>query len=459
MTIRQNIVLGILILIVIRGVSLSSLPFLDTTEARYAEISRIMVETQNWTTPQFDYNVPFWGKPPLYTWASAAFVKLFGNSELALRLPHFLVSILSIFLVAFFAKKVRINPITTAFILMSSLGFFMASGMVMTEALLTFSMIASMVGFYLGWFAQRSWAYLGFVGLGLGLLAKGPIILVLVGLAIFIWLVANYGLIQGFRELFRRLPFISGMGVTLLVALPWYLAAELATPGFIDYFIIGEHWSRFTTSGWEGDLYGTAHDEPRGMIWVYWIAVAFPWSFIFFYHLFKRQKSTWFAFKAFNKEKPLTSFLLIWACVPMILFTFAGNILPIYVMPGIPAFALLFAKCVEFTSKRLIAIGLVVPIALFCVLVTAPNLIEHRTDKWLLENTETSTPIYYFSGISFSGRYYSNGTAKVYEPNNHPDAFYLVIEKHFVKELLNDNAGCIEKARNKRKLLFKCNVS
>ena len=46
-------------------------PLFDTTEARYGEIARIMYETQNWVTPQFDYNIPFWGKPPMQTWLSA----------------------------------------------------------------------------------------------------------------------------------------------------------------------------------------------------------------------------------------------------------------------------------------------------------------------------------------------------------------------------------------------------
>ncbi|MEE4277314.1 MAG: hypothetical protein V2I82_02480 [Halieaceae bacterium] len=40
-----------------------TLPLMDTTEARYAEIARIMVESGDWITPQFSLGVPFWGKP------------------------------------------------------------------------------------------------------------------------------------------------------------------------------------------------------------------------------------------------------------------------------------------------------------------------------------------------------------------------------------------------------------
>ncbi len=60
---------------------------MDTTESRYAEIARKMLETGDWLMPQFDYGVPFWGKPPLSTWLSAASMAAFGVNEFAARLP------------------------------------------------------------------------------------------------------------------------------------------------------------------------------------------------------------------------------------------------------------------------------------------------------------------------------------------------------------------------------------
>jgi hypothetical protein len=47
------------------------IPLLDKTEARYAEIARIMWDTNQWIMPQIDYGIPFWAKPPLSTWLSA----------------------------------------------------------------------------------------------------------------------------------------------------------------------------------------------------------------------------------------------------------------------------------------------------------------------------------------------------------------------------------------------------
>ena len=68
-----------------------SIPLMDKTEARYAEISRIMEETNDFITPQIDYNVPFWAKPPLSTWLSALSIKVFGENEFAVRFPYLLL--------------------------------------------------------------------------------------------------------------------------------------------------------------------------------------------------------------------------------------------------------------------------------------------------------------------------------------------------------------------------------
>ena len=63
--------------ILVRFISLGLYPVNDTTEARYSEIARKMFELNDWITPWFDYNVPFWGKPPLATWLSATSFSLF----------------------------------------------------------------------------------------------------------------------------------------------------------------------------------------------------------------------------------------------------------------------------------------------------------------------------------------------------------------------------------------------
>ncbi|MCL6285850.1 phospholipid carrier-dependent glycosyltransferase [Ruegeria sp. 2012CJ41-6] len=92
-SIQQRFLFGFLAtLLGIRLVLIFWLPITDTNEARYAEIARKMLETGDWITPQFDYGVPFWGKPPLHTWFSAIGMKVFDVGHFGARLPILLLS-------------------------------------------------------------------------------------------------------------------------------------------------------------------------------------------------------------------------------------------------------------------------------------------------------------------------------------------------------------------------------
>ena len=241
-------------LLLIRLVTLGFYPLMDTTESRYGEMARLMVETGNWLTPQFSYGVPFWGKPPLQTWMSAASISMFENNEFFLRLPHFLAGVVVLYLIYRFAKHYQIPAMSSIIILTSTVVFYISAGAVMTDMGLTLGITLAMIGFYLSWQGKMAWGYLGFIGLAIGMLAKGPVTLVLFAIGVGVWLFWQYGFIKPWKLLWQRTPLISGLLLMLALCLPWYIAAEHATPGFLKYFIIGEHWDRFVDSGWKGDL-------------------------------------------------------------------------------------------------------------------------------------------------------------------------------------------------------------
>jgi 4-amino-4-deoxy-L-arabinose transferase-like glycosyltransferase len=93
----------------------------------------------------------------------------------------------------------------------------------------------------------------------------------------------------------------SGLLLMSLIAVPWYYLAEQETKGFLEYFIIGEHFKRFFDSdGWDGDKYGFAKTQPLGIIWVFLFAFAFPWIQILAVHLWKSRrdifKEKWVSF-------------------------------------------------------------------------------------------------------------------------------------------------------------------
>ena len=129
------------LLVFIRAFFNASLPLMDQTEARYAEIARLMVDTQNWIVLQIDYNIPFWAKPPLSTWAAAISIFLFGFHSFFVRLPYFIVNIaLALGIPKVFPVQ-KVPPYLLSIILFTLPEFYLHSGVVSTDVFLNLSIL------------------------------------------------------------------------------------------------------------------------------------------------------------------------------------------------------------------------------------------------------------------------------------------------------------------------------
>lgn len=397
-------------------------PLADTAEARYGEIARKMLETGDWITPQFSYGVPFWAKPPLSTWLSAFSMKLFGVNEFAARLPSLLLGFGMLWLVwQWLAARRGRDFALVAVTILAGLGlFFMAGGAVMTDSSLAFCTTLTMIAFWQALHtSQRYWGYLLFVGLGAGLLAKGPLVGVLTFMPIVPWVIAR----GNWREVWRRIPWFSGTLLMLAIALPWYLLAERKTPGFLAYFILGEHFGRFLNPGWTGDRYGNAHSEPLGTIWLYWLGAAFPWSLVIVARsktLLQRRRE-WLA-----DDEGFVSYLLWWSFVSIVFFTFSRNIIWTYALPALPAFAVLVAELLHRLDTgrgcdRLLRLSVATPLALLLV-----GIIYAAGDHTLLKPSQRDSAklymqlrpsadsgLYYYRRRYYAGEFYSAGKAAV----------------------------------------------
>jgi len=461
-------------LFICRIISICFIPINDPTEARYGEIARKMLETGNWVTLQHDYGVPFWAKPPLSTWFSALSMKVFGVNEFAARLPGLLLSIGILWLIWGLAKKHSgsVVAMVSVLVLVSTLYFFIDAGAVMTDPSLLFCTTLSIVAF---WYAfvdrNKLWSYVFFIGLGLGLLAKGPIAIVLVGMPLFFWVLLR----NAWVNLWNRLPWIKGTLITAAIALPWYVLAELRTPGFLNYFIVGENISRFLKPGWTGDKYGLAHNEPWGKIWVYAIAGIFPWSIIGPTWLVKYWKKIP---SFYQDEDGWMSYLILCMVVPLLFFTFASNIIYPYVFPSLPAFALVFAETWNRSSKfeastqwiiRLSVISGLIFLGATLLFQLAPEMVA-KTQKpivssWIKRHPATGSNLVYWDyGTSFSAQFYSAGKVKSTKDSavlckllsNNLDN-YIAINSKEVSQIPNDLfAKCtvVQKERYKSKVML-----
>jgi hypothetical protein len=239
----------------------------------------------------------------------------------------------------------------------------------------------------------------------------------------------------------------------LAIALPWYLLAEAKSPGFLEYFIVGEHFQRFLVSGWKGDLYGSGHEQPRGMIWLYWFFFTLPWSPLL---LFAAGRSL-IARKSPIPADRLLLFALLWMVSPMLLFTMAGNILAAYVLPGLPAVGLLMVKLIAegYAGKGrfllLVGPALLLSASIYAALVAAN---EHSDKALLAEARDSGDAIFYYRERPYSGQYYSNGRARIVDEFPEQERFYLVIEHD--RELAEIAEHCELRAENHDRKMYFC---
>jgi 4-amino-4-deoxy-L-arabinose transferase-like glycosyltransferase len=444
----RAVVVLIGLLLLARLIGMAAVPLMDTTEARYGEIGRKMAELNDWVTPWFDYGVPYWGKPPLAFWVTAISFKLFGVNEFDARLPHLICSILIVGVVAWLARRRdRDAALPTVALMSGSFLYFISAGAVMTDIELVLGAVLAMAGFWLALeppagdraassAVQWNAGALFFGGLILGLLSKGPVALVLAGAPLFLWTLYNHR----WLDVWRRLPWVSGTVLMLLIALPWYWAAEHRTPGFLEYFLVGEHWRRFITPGWSGDRYGNAHVFPIGSIWVFALIDTLPWSLLLPLAIWRWRATPAAAPPAGRSDEPIwQGYLLAWALMPLLIFTAARNIIMTYALPALPAATILAGGWLARQYRRghdvnrWLSAGLLLTLLTMCGLavvdLSQPDKMAHRSAKALLAAYDhataggargdataagpasAATPLIFIWSRPFSSEFYSHGLA------------------------------------------------
>jgi len=407
----------LMVTIMLRLVSLAATPLFDPTESRYAEIGRKMVETGNWVTPMIDYNVPFWAKPPLSFWLTASSYKLFGINEFTARLPSFMVMIAVAAMTVMLAVRhygQEVKLLTLAVICSLPLFFYMAGG-VMTDPALALATTLAMFTFWQG--INRPSIYLGygfFIALALALLAKGPIGIVLVGMPIGAWVLWH----NKWALTWQRFPWITGSLLTCAIALPWYMMAEHRTPGFLHYFIVGEHWQRFLVKGWKGDLYGAGRAHARGTIWLYGLIATLPFSLALPIILGRNVYR-----KVLTCNDEWVHYIGLWILTPLLFFTMAQNILITYVITLLPAAALLIVHVLKSlkweTSPFLPLPFLLTPLAftVFLLLLHTPyagHIAKSQkpvVEAYLQLQHDTEGHLIYAEDRPYSADFYSQGKA------------------------------------------------
>ena len=411
----------ILFVIALRIILMTTLPLMDTTEARYGELARVTATGNYWLMPHMSASQPFFAKPPLSTWfASASWLGL-GHNEFALRLPSLILVLLSCLALLYGARSFNLTKrqwLFASFVILTAPIGFISAGAVMTDATQLAVVTWAMVFL---WRLQQADEpkkidqYGLWVTLGIGAIAKGLATWALIGLPVLLfWACSSKEIIYA---QFKRIWFWPGILALIGIVLAWYVPAEIYYPGFIKYFIVGEHFQRFLEPGWKGDMYGVAHREAIGMIWLYWIFSITIWLPIFIHSLFKDRP---LINTHLNSE---SKWLWAWTLAPLIFFTFSRNIIWTYTLTALPAFALLTVKAWPLLNQRfqkamqiLVVIWLI--LGTVATLVWIPHEAETRSARKLIHEAHQkypNLPLYSYGSHEFSVSYYTNGQIHVIE--------------------------------------------
>jgi len=313
-------------------------------EGRYAEIPREMVSSGDWVTPRLN-DLKYFEKPPLQYWATAAAYEVFGEHQWTSRLWAGLTGFAGILLVWFAGLRLfgREAGSYAAMLLGSSILYALMAHINTLDMGVTFFITLGIVGLLLGQSEtdkkkQRNWMVLAWAALGLAVMSKGLMGLILPGAALFIYMV-----VQRDFSVLKRMHWLPGLAVFLLVTVPWFYLVMKANPEFFQKFFIYEHYTRFTTK-----------ELGRYQPWYYFVPVLLagmlPWTVLMFDTLFK----SWRGGKLPNKTFNAARFLLVWVVFIYLFFTISGSKLPSYLLPMFPALALLMGKqLVEMDARRL----------------------------------------------------------------------------------------------------------
>ncbi len=442
---------AVVYLLLLRLVLNAIIPLMDQTEARYAEISRIMAQTGSWVTPQVDYGFPFWAKPPLSTWLSALSIKTFGVNEFAVRFPSFLIAVALILLLKPYAKRAGVNLAIPAFIILTIPEFLLHAGVVSTDMTLLLSLTLMMLSF---WETvngnRRFYKYLFFAAAGLGFLAKGPIVLILAGFPLVVWTVW----FRQIKKAFLSFPWLFGIILFAAIALPWYWMAEKRTPGFLEYFFVGEHFKRFFDASWKGDKYGFPKTQPLGIIWVFLYTMALPWIIYVTLKVIKLKKEI--------LKNPWLLFLLLWILWTPIFFTISTSLIHTYILPTVVPIALFVSWFWKNEEKKKIwfVTAMAVPVLAIMgiVLWFVPGVFENNTntDKYILKDRKYSK-LFYLNEKTYSSQFYSRGVVKTVnreELNNREAEQYLLLVKKGDSAGVKDAYHLKKIGESKKSLLF-----
>ena len=354
--------------------TLGRLPLIDEDEGEYSEVAMEMAQGGSWLAPTLN-GQPFYEKPVLLFWLQAPLVRLAAATglpvEWALRMPAWLASVAWLVTLLRFWRRQRSGTEAhdAVWLAASSLGVAVVARAAAMDALINLFLALTLFDVW-HWLSAGSRVALRRAALwaGFGLLAKGPVALVVPAAVVLVSLLVT----PAWRGRWRDLCDPSAWIRLLIVCLPWYGWYAMHSDGaFVSYFLGRENVGRLG-----GSLQG------HGGSPAYYLVVL-PLLLLPYTAALPGALRAWRTGDATSVQR----FLLIWFAVVFVIFTLAGTKLPHYLLYGCTPLFLLGAPALAgAVQARWLALpGLLLPAVALGLPALADRLATHDRNPYIRE--------------------------------------------------------------------------
>lgn len=337
-------VIFLIVLFAVIYLALTALrPLANPDEGRYTAIPREMLASGEWILPHLNGFLYFY-KPPLVYWMEAGAIALFGDNLVGLRLVPAFFGILGIVATYLFARRIygRMTGLLSAIVLGSCLVYAMLSQIILLDMGVAAFICAGLFAFFAALLEERSkakrdWLFCAGMALtALALMCKGLIAIVIPGGILFFWILL---LNQWYR--LKGQAWIAGIITFLVIALPWHIAAWRSSEHWFDFYVIHEHFLRYTS-----DV--SSRSEPFWFFFALFPVGLVPWVLFLPQAWADALRGAW----RNRKERSVEWAMTIWIVFVLVFFSISKSKLIPYVLPIYPALAILVGRYLTLALRE-----------------------------------------------------------------------------------------------------------
>ena len=349
-------------------------------EPRYAQIAHEMLvrfdsahtlkERLSACVTPYLYGHPWLEKPALYYWRAMFVFQEFGEHDWSARLPSATFAFIMAALIYLHMRRFRRGGhLDAAIITVACAGMIGFARGASTDMQMAAPLSIGLLGWY-AWYETDSkfWLFDIYFFTGVATLAKGPVAPLLA-----ILIIMAFAFLRREWSIVRRSFWWPGVLLYFAIVLPWFIAVQHQNPTFFREFFLEHNLERFATNRYQ-------HEQPFWYYFVVLLLAVMPWTVIAMRALvdgIQTSVAEWRLRRSHpSKPKPnrpgdaFPEFLVLWALIPIIFFSFSKSKLPGYLLPSIPPITILTGDYLYRMRQRGLNRWVLLGHALLCGVMT-----------------------------------------------------------------------------------------